>query len=118
MSVFKTQVKTFRTKITGEELELKINNMVWITLQEKFGVSQKAYAEQGEDERIVMAGKFIAALLVSNGYDVTLDEVLENTNEADITDFNLSYNKMLQSETEKVFEKHFPKQTQKKANEK
>lgn len=109
MSIFKSQVRTFTTDITGEELELRINNMVWVVLQDKFGVTQKAYQDETEEEQMIMGAKFITAVLIANGHETTLDEVLEHTDETSVADFNFAYNTVLTEEMNKVLNKHFPK---------
>lgn len=39
--VFKNELKTFTSDITGEEKEYKVNNIVWIHLKELFDTDQK-----------------------------------------------------------------------------
>lgn len=91
MSVFNTQCKTFKTNITGEELELKVNNAVFIILKNKYKLKQSEWAQANEEENAIAGCKFIASVLEANGYKVTVQEVAENTNLADIAQFLIDY---------------------------
>ena len=53
MSVFNTQCKTFKTRITGEELELKVNNAVFIILKTKYKLKQLDWAKAYEEEQAI-----------------------------------------------------------------
>lgn len=95
MSIFTRALKTFTTDITGEEIDLKINNAVWIILKNKYKLTQQQYLESGEEEHVITSCKFIASVFEANGYKVTEKDVYENTDEIDIMRFNLAYNTML-----------------------
>lgn len=103
MSIFKKSLKTFTSNILGEPKEFKINNMVWLHMETNLGVSQKEYMESGQDRENLMNAKLVTAVLVANGYEVTEQEVIENTDQADIAEFVMSYNKVIMKKFDDIF---------------
>lgn len=92
MSIFNTQAKKMRTSIMGNETELKVNNGVWVILKDKYKVKQTEWGEQYEAEPCMAGCTFISAVLESNGFMATPEEVASNTRYADIIKFMLDYN--------------------------
>lgn len=100
MSIFKTQLKKMKTRILGHEVELKVNNAVYLYLQSLFGLTQGSWSEEYEQENVIGGAKFVVAVLAANGYETTLEEVLENTNFIDIQTFLTDYQLIILSDAE------------------
>lgn len=103
MSIFKKSLKTFTSDITGEPLELKINNAVWLLMEAKFGLTQAKYAEGASDNENTYGAKFVASVLMANGMKTTERDVLDNTDPADIAKFVMAYNKAINEKFADVF---------------
>lgn len=95
MSIFKKSLKTFTSNILGEPAEFKINNAIWLLMETKFGLTQKEYVEGVQDNENIYGAKFVTATLMANGHKVTEQEVLDNTDPADITAFAMAYNEVM-----------------------
>lgn len=103
MSIFKKSLKTFTSDILGEPKEFKINNMVWLHMEANLGLTQKEYAEQSAERENVINSKLVTAVLVANGYEVTEQEVIENTDQADLAEFVIAYNKVMNEKFADLF---------------
>lgn len=94
MSVVVNGLKTFKVNLLGRELELKINNKVWINVQSIYGMSQKDFQEEAMNNNILQSIKFIVCVLDANGIkDITEDDLVNNCDSVDIELFMLKYNK-------------------------
>ena len=91
MSVFKTQTKTIKTNITGEELELRINNAIDIFMRDMFGLNSTKFEELLKESPTEALGKLLLATLKANKIDVTFEEVMENTIYSDLDLFYVEY---------------------------
>ncbi|MCW6661886.1 hypothetical protein NHG28_06550 [Aerococcaceae bacterium NML201209] len=97
-------LRTMGTNITGEELELRINNALWLILQADFGITQSNWAREFEENEVVAGMKLVVALLKANGYHYSLEEVAENTDQVEILNFLVEYQKALFGKEEKTLE--------------
>ena len=89
--VFKNSLKTFESDITGETVEYKVNNMVWLYLESKHNLTQMEWSKGFEENQALYGSYFITGVLKGNGYDVTYKQVLENTDLWSINQFVLDY---------------------------
>lgn len=78
-NIFKNAFKTFTSDITGESKEYRVNNAVWIYMEELFGYNQSKFDEQLQADGNTAMVKFATAVMKANGLDVTFEEVAENT---------------------------------------
>lgn len=108
MSIFKSKFKTFKSDILGEEKEFKIVNAIWVVMKDKFGLTQSEFEKRQSEEENLMGVKFVTATLIANGYEVTEQEVSENTNPWEITDFIQAHNKVLTENFTQIIEKYLP----------
>ena len=104
MSIFVNSLKTFKSDITGEEREYKINNAVWVHLKADYGLGQSEWAEKVTEEDSIYGVKFVASVMKANGLEVTEEEVLENTNNTDIGKFIIAYQTAMMNRIEDVEE--------------
>ena len=88
-------LKTLTTNITGEELVLKINNAVWLILQSEFNITQANWAEEFNNNEVVASLKLLTALLKANGYHYKLEELASNTDQVEVLNFIIEYQKVL-----------------------
>lgn len=91
MSIFTKTVKTFKTDILGNEIELKSNLAVWLHLEADFGIKQGEWNDVYLKEKNVATAKFLVSILKANGYKTTIEEVLENVNDTELELFILKY---------------------------
>lgn len=103
MSVFAQSLKTFTSDITGEELEYKINNAVWVILKGKFGLTQRDFVEQSQNEENLYSAKFVTAVMQANGMEVTENDVNENVDQVDLMKFVMAHNKAVGEKSAKLF---------------
>lgn len=103
MSVFAQSLKTFTSDITGEEVEYKINNAIWVILKGKFGLTQKDFIDKSPEEENIYSAKFVTAVMQANGMKVTEKEVNENVDQVDLIKFVMEYNKAISEKTAKIF---------------
>lgn len=104
MSIFKKSLKTFTSDILGEPKEFKINNAIWLIMEAEFGLNQSQYVEGAAENENVYGAKFVTAVLKANKYETTEQEVLDNTDPADIAKFSMAYNKVIMEKFKDVFE--------------
>ena len=88
-------LKTMTTDITGEELELRINNAVWLILESEFGITQANWAEQFTTNETIASMKLIVAVLRANGHHYSLEDITENTDQVEVLNFLIAYQKAL-----------------------
>lgn len=93
MSLFKNTVRTFKTNVTGETLSLKLNLAVWLYLEADFGIKQGDFEKEAREQNALTTAKFIVSLLKANGYDTTIEEVVDNLNESELYKFADEYQK-------------------------
>lgn len=86
-SVFKNEVKTYESDITGENIKYKVNNYLWIVLQEQFNLTQIEFDKQVSENPDLTMTKFVTAVMLANGLDVTFEEVAKNTTQHEIAKF-------------------------------
>lgn len=91
MSIFINDVKTFKTNITGKEVELKANLAVWLFLEADYGIKQHNFQQAVLNEYYITSAKFIASIFKANGYETSVDEILNHVTETDIELFSLDY---------------------------
>ena len=91
MSIFIKNLKTFTSDFTGEEKEYRVNNKLWVTMQQKFKVTQAEWAKGYEDQRAYYGAMFAYSLLVANKVEVTFDDIIENTDLDDINKLMAAY---------------------------
>ncbi|MCW6662941.1 hypothetical protein NHG29_01500 [Aerococcaceae bacterium NML160702] len=92
MKIFKTQLKTIKTDITGEEREFRINNATMMHLKSDFNLSSLEFDELAQTDPHEAYAKLVVVVLKSNGISVSYEEVMENTVFIDLVEF---YNKYL-----------------------
>lgn len=90
MSVFINSLKTFKSSITGEEKEYKINLAILAFLESEYDLTTSDLS--GENTKDVNVAKFVHAVFKANDIEVTLEEILSNTAGYDMFDFMTSYN--------------------------
>lgn len=90
-SLFVKNLKTFKSDFTGEEKSYKINNALWVFMERDFGLSQLDWSEKYDERKAYYGSIFATCLLNANGHEVTLDEVIENTDIEDIEKLMLNY---------------------------
>lgn len=88
-------LKTLTSDITGEELVLKLNNAVWLILQNDFDITQANWNEEFLANEVLSSLKLIVAVLKANGYHYTLEEIAENTDQMEVLNFMIEYQKTL-----------------------
>lgn len=91
MGVFTSSLKTFKTNITGEELELKVVAGMWLFLETDYGIKQSNFNQKLNEEETLTLAKLVHATFKANKIDVTLDEILENTDELVLAEFLTDY---------------------------
>lgn len=99
-SVFVNNLKTFKSNFTGEEVEYKINNALWIFMQRDFDLTQREWAEKYDEQSAYYGSIFATCLLNSNGYKVDFDEVVQNTDAEDTAVLIMEYQNRLYAELE------------------
>lgn len=85
--IFKNTLKTFKSDITGEEREYKVNNAVWLYMDSLFEMSQSKFDEELDKNNTTATAMFVTSVMKANELDVTFEEVLENTNPVDLLEF-------------------------------
>lgn len=94
MSAVVNGLRTFKVKLLGQDLELKINNKVWINVQSIYGMSQKDFQEEAMNNNIIQSIKFIVCILDANGIkDITEEMLINEADSVDVELFMLQYNK-------------------------
>lgn len=105
MSVVANGLKTFKAKLLGKEYNLKINNKVWINVQAKYGMTQKQFQEEAEQNDVLQGIKFIMCVLDANGIeDITEDDLIEKADSVDIEMFLIAYNRVVNEKAGKALE--------------
>lgn len=98
-------LKTMTTSITGEELVLKINNAVWLILQSEYGITQSNWSEEFNSNEVVASLKLLSALLKANGHNYKLEDLAANTDQVEVLEFIIEYQKVLFGTKDGVNEK-------------
>lgn len=99
-SVFVKNLKTFKSSFTGEEQEYRINNGLWVFMRSDFDLTQIKWSEEYDDNQAYYGSIFATCLLKANGYEVTFDEVIENTDVEDIATLIAEYIQSLYKDIE------------------
>lgn len=99
-SVFVKNLKTFKSSFTGEEQEYRINNGLWVFMRSDFDLTQLKWSEEYDDNQAYYGSIFATCLLKANGYEVTFDEVIENTDVEDIATLIAEYIQSLYQDIE------------------
>lgn len=86
-NIFKNTLRSFRSDITGEEKEYKVNNAVWIYMDSLFDMNQTKFDKELEENENVALAKFTTAILKANDLDVTYEEVMANTDPKSVIKF-------------------------------
>lgn len=97
-SIFVNSLKKFKSDFTGEEVEYEINNALWAFMDRDFDLSQLEWSDKFDEKKSYYGSIFATCLLNSNGHDVTLDEVLMNTDAEDISTLTMEYIQSLYEE--------------------
>lgn len=103
--VFKNTLKTFKSKITGEEKDYRVNNAVWLFMESLFEMNQNDFDKELEKGSTAAMAKFTTAVLNANGVEVAYEDVMDNTDPKSVVEF---YNGF--------FDAAFPKTVSKKEN--
>jgi len=85
--VFKNTLKSFKSDITGEEKEYKVNNAVWLFMESLFDMGQSEFDEELQGNENIAMAKFVTAVLKANELDVTYEEVAKNTDPKGVIKF-------------------------------
>lgn len=99
-SVFVKNLKTFKSSFTGEEQEYRINNGLWVFMRSDFDLTQIKWSEEYDDNQAYYGSIFATCLLKANGYEVTFDEVIQNTDVEDIATLIAEYIQSLYKDIE------------------
>lgn len=99
-SVFTKNLKTFKSSFTGEEQEYRINNGLWVFMRSDFDLTQLKWSEEYDDNQAYYGSIFATCLLKANGYEVTFDEVIQNTDVEDIATLIAEYIQSLYKDIE------------------
>ena|SRR5699024_32516 len=99
-SVFTKNLKTFKSSFTGEEQEYRINNGLWVFMRSDFDLTQIKWSEEYDDNQAYYGSIFATCLLKANGYEVTFDEVIQNTDVEDIATLIAEYIQSLYKDIE------------------
>lgn len=91
---FKNALKTFTSDITGETEKYKVNNAVFLFLETEFGLTYGEFDKQLETNEGSTMAKFVTAVMLANGFDVTYEEVMENTTMSQIIEFYMGFFKI------------------------
>jgi len=86
-NIFKNTLKSFKSDITGEEKDYKVNNAVWIYMDSLFGMNQAEFDKELQNGSNAAMAKFATAVMKSNGLDVSYEEVMENTDPRSVVKF-------------------------------
>lgn len=85
--IFKNTLKSFKSDITGEEREYKVNNALWLFMDSLFDMTQEKFDEEIQKSTTVAQVKFVTAVLNANELSVEFEEVMENTDPESVTRF-------------------------------
>ena len=99
-SIFVKNLKTFKSSFTGEEREYRINNGLWVFMKSDFDLAQIKWSEEYDDNQAYYGSIFATCLLKANGYEVTFDEVIQNTDVEDIATLIAEYIQSLYKDIE------------------
>lgn len=94
-SMLAKTLKTISTEITGEALQLKINNAVWLNLLSDFEMTQSKWAEEFSENEVIASLKLLTSVLKANGYHYTIEDLAANTDQVELLDFVVDYQKAL-----------------------
>ena len=86
-NIFKNTLKSFKSDITGEERDYKVNNAVWIYMDSLFGMNQTEFDKELQNGSNAAMAKFTTSVMKANGLDVTYEEVMENTTPKSVVKF-------------------------------
>lgn len=85
--IFKNTLKSFKSDITGEEKEYRVNNALWLFMDSLFDMTQEKFDEEIQTSTTVAQAKFVTAVLNANELSVDFDEVMENTDPESVVRF-------------------------------
>lgn len=85
--IFKNTLRTFKSDITGEELEYSVNNAVWLFMDSLFDMTQSKFDQELNDNPTTAMTQFTTAVMKANELDVDYEEVMKNTQPADVVNF-------------------------------
>lgn len=94
-SMLAKTLKTISTEITGEALQLKINNAVWLNLLSDFEMTQSKWAEEFSENEVIASLKLLTSVLKANGYHYTIEDLAANTDQVELLAFVVDYQKAL-----------------------
>lgn len=86
-NIFKNTLKSFKSDITGEEREYKVNNAVWIYMDSLFDLNQDEFDKELQKSSNAAMAKFTTAVMKANELEVTYEEVMENTDPKSVIKF-------------------------------
>lgn len=78
-NIFKNTLKSFKSDITGEERNYKVNNAVWLYMDSLFDMNQSKFDEELQNGSNAAMAKFTTAVLNANGVEVSYEDVMANT---------------------------------------
>lgn len=85
--IFKNTLKSFKSDITGEDLEYTVNNAVWLFMDSLFDMTQNKFDEELSDNPTTAMAMFTTAVMKANKLEITYEEVMEHTQPADVIEF-------------------------------
>lgn len=102
MSIFTNSLKTFESDITGELKEYNVNNAVYLYLKSKFKLTQGQWGKAYGEDEVLNGAKFVVCVLKANNIDTTLNDVIQNTNALQITEFLVAYQNAMLGDEEDI----------------
>lgn len=85
--IFKNTLKSFKSDITGEDLEYTVNNAVWLFMDSLFDMTQSKFDQELQNNPTTAMAQFTTAVMKANQLEVTYEEVMEHTQPADVSEF-------------------------------
>lgn len=86
-SAFNVKPKVYKSDITGEEREYRVNNYLWIVMEKEFELSQSEFDKQAVESPDLATCKFVTCVLLANGVETTLEDVAQNTDQDTVNEF-------------------------------
>lgn len=85
--IFKNTLKSFKSDITGEDLEYTVNNAVWLFMDSLFDMTQSKFDQELQNNPTTAMAQFTTAVMKANQLEVSYEEVMEHTQPADVAEF-------------------------------
>lgn len=109
MSIFVKKLKAFQSDITGTTKEYNVNAGIWLFLESDYGIKQSNWLTFLDEEQSMTYAKFVHAVFKANKItDVTLEEILCNTDDKDLAKFVNDYSEALYPELKEEKKEQVP----------